>query len=167
MGGFEKKYVATLDVDVYPLLFRTNRGAIKFNVWDIAGQQEMNSIPNGFYVEGQCAIIMFDVTSRRTYMNATRWHRNIAGVCGNIPIVLAGNKVDMEDRKVEEKLVVSHRKLDMKYYNVAAKTNYNFEKTFLWLARQLSGDNHLHFVEAPALQPPEVHIEEQIDDGDL
>ena len=38
-GEFEKKYVATLGVEVNPLNFHTNRGAIKFNVWDTAGQE--------------------------------------------------------------------------------------------------------------------------------
>lgn len=32
-GEFEK-YVATLGVEVHPLVFHTNRGPIKFNVWD-------------------------------------------------------------------------------------------------------------------------------------
>lgn len=31
-GEFEKKYVATLGVEVHPLLFHTNLGPIKFNV---------------------------------------------------------------------------------------------------------------------------------------
>ena len=38
-GEFEKKYVATLGVEVHPLIFHTNRGPIKFNVWDTAGQE--------------------------------------------------------------------------------------------------------------------------------
>ena len=32
-GDFEKKSVATLGVEVHPLVFHTNRGPIKFNVW--------------------------------------------------------------------------------------------------------------------------------------
>jgi hypothetical protein len=32
-GEFEKKYVATLGVEVHPLVFNTNRGFIRFNVW--------------------------------------------------------------------------------------------------------------------------------------
>lgn len=32
-GEFEKKYVATLGVEVHPLSFATNRGPITFNVW--------------------------------------------------------------------------------------------------------------------------------------
>ncbi len=30
----------------------------------------------------------------------------------------------------------------------------------MWLARKLSGDNQLSFVESPALQPPEFTIDE-------
>jgi GTP-binding nuclear protein Ran len=33
-GEFEKKYVATLGVEVRPLDFVTNFGKIRFNVWD-------------------------------------------------------------------------------------------------------------------------------------
>ncbi|KAJ8323257.1 GTP-binding nuclear protein gsp1/Ran [Batrachochytrium dendrobatidis] len=35
-GEFEKKYVATLGVEVHPLTFHTNFGAICFNTWDTA-----------------------------------------------------------------------------------------------------------------------------------
>ncbi len=44
-------------------------------------------------IQGQCAIIMFDVTSRVTYKNVPNWHRDLVRVCENIPIVLTGNKV--------------------------------------------------------------------------
>ena len=32
-GEFEKKYVATLGVEVHPLVFHTNRGAIRLDLW--------------------------------------------------------------------------------------------------------------------------------------
>lgn len=44
----------------------------------------------------------------------------------------------------------------LQYYDISAKSNYNFEKPFLWLARKLIGDPNLEFVEMPALAPPEV-----------
>lgn len=47
----------------------------------------------------------------------------------------------------------------MQYFEISAKVNYNFEKPFVWLARKLAGDNNLMFVEAPALKPPEAHID--------
>lgn len=108
---------------------------------------------------GQCAIIMFDVTSRVTYKNVPNWHRDLVRVCENIPIVLCGNKVDIKDRKVKAKSIVFHRKKNLQYYDISAKSNYNFEKPFLWLARKLIGDPNLEFVAMPALAPPEVHMD--------
>ena len=159
-GEFEKKYVATLGVEVHPLTFFTNRGPIKFNVWDTAGQEKFGGLRDGYYIQGQCAIIMFDVTSRITYKNVPNWHRDLTRVCDNIPIVLCGNKVEIKDRKVKAKQITFHRKKNLQYYDISAKSNYNFEKPFLWLAKKLSGDNQLHFVEAPALQPPEAQLDE-------
>lgn len=45
------------------------------------------------------------------------------------------------------------------YYDISAKSNYNFEKPFLWLARKLTGDPNLEFVAMPALAPPEVEMD--------
>jgi len=161
-GEFEKKYVATLGVEVHPLVFYTNRGAIRFNVWDTAGQEKFGGLRDGYYIQGQCAIIMFDVTSRVTYKNVPNWHRDLVRVCENIPIVLCGNKVDVKDRKVKAKSIVFHRKKNLQYYDISAKSNYNFEKPFLWLARKITGDSNLEFVCMPALKPAEVHIDDEL-----
>lgn len=45
----------------------------------------------------------------------------------------------MQDRKVKPKNIVFHRKKNLQYYDISAKSNYNFEKPFLWLARKLIG----------------------------
>ncbi|XP_057511691.1 GTP-binding nuclear protein Ran1A-like [Actinidia eriantha] len=62
-------------------------------------------------------------------------------------------------RQVKPKQVTFHRKKNLQYYEILAKSNYNFEKPFLYLARKLAGDPNLHFVESPALAPPEVQID--------
>ncbi|KAJ3357464.1 GTP-binding nuclear protein spi1 [Allomyces macrogynus ATCC 38327] len=161
-GEFEKKYVATLGVEVHPLTFQTNFGQICFNTWDTAGQEKFGGLRDGYYIAGQCAIIMFDVTSRITYKNVPNWHRDLVRVCENIPIVLCGNKVDVKDRKVKAKTITFHRKKNLQYYDISAKSNYNFEKPFLWLARKLCGNQNLEFVAAPALAPPEVQVDQSL-----
>jgi GTP-binding nuclear protein Ran len=158
-GEFEKKYIATVGVEVHPLVFNTNYGSICFNVWDTAGQERFGGLRDGYYVQGQCGIIMFDVTSRITYKNVPNWHRDLTRVCENIPIVLCGNKVDIKERKVKAKSITFHRKKNLQYYDISAKSNYNFEKPFVYLARKLSGNNDLELTAAPALAPPEVHID--------
>lgn len=122
-----------------------------------------------FSIHGQCAIIMFDVTARLTYKNVPTWHRDqcrlystacffhvfryskwlwfltasifvlFFRMCENIPIVLCGNKVDVKNRQVKAKQVTFHRKKNLQYYEISAKSNYNFEKPFLYLARKLAG----------------------------
>ncbi|PWZ30195.1 GTP-binding nuclear protein Ran-2 [Zea mays] len=158
-GEFEKKYEPTIGVEVHPLDFSTNCGKIRFYCWDTAGQEKFGGLRDGYYIHGQCAIIMFDVTSRLTYKNVPTWHRDLCRVCENIPIVLCGNKVDVKNRQVKAKQVTFHRKKNLQYYEISAKSNYNFEKPFLYLARKLAGDQNLHFVEAVALKPPEVQID--------
>ena len=104
---------------------------------------------------------MFDVTSRLTYKNVPTWHRDLTRVCENIPVVLVGNKVDVKNRQVKPKQVTFHRKKNLQYHEVSAKSNYNYEKPFLYLARKLVGDPALVFVEQLALAPPEVQIDLQ------
>ena len=44
---------ATLGVEVHPLIFHTNRGPIKFNVWDTAGQEKFGGLRDGYYIQGK------------------------------------------------------------------------------------------------------------------
>merc|ERR1712072_558003 len=160
-GEFEKKYEPTIGVEVHPLDFTTSRGQIRFYCWDTAGQEKFGGLRDGYYINGHAAIIMFDVTSRVTYKNVPIWHRDLTRVCENIPIVLCGNKVDVKDRKVKPKHILFHRKKpNIQYYDISAKSNYNFEKPFLWIARKLCGTPNLTFTQEPAYRPAEVTIDE-------
>ncbi len=92
--------------------------------------------------------------------------------------------MDVKDRKVKTKQINFHRKKNLQYYEISARSNYQFEKPFQvntevcchvrlsltkflvgandgqWLAKKLVGDPNLFFVESPALAPPEVAIDE-------
>lgn len=102
---------------------------------------------------------MFDVCSRITYKNVPKWYKDITRVCDNIPIVLVGNKVDVKDRKVKARQILFPRKHGIQYYDISAKSNYQFEKPFVWLIKKLLGDPNLQLVEAPVLAPKEYDID--------
>ncbi|CAD7684629.1 unnamed protein product [Nyctereutes procyonoides] len=102
-----KLYVATLEVDVHPLVFHTNRGPIKFNVGGTAGQEKFGGLRDGDYIQ-----------------NGPNWPRDLVQLWECIPIVLCDNQGGTKHRK-------------LKYYDISAKSNYNFEKSFLWLVRNL------------------------------
>eukprot|EP00168_Porphyra_purpurea_P014206 TRINITY_DN403_c0_g1_i9.p2 TRINITY_DN403_c0_g1~~TRINITY_DN403_c0_g1_i9.p2 ORF type:complete len:134 (-),score=39.18 TRINITY_DN403_c0_g1_i9:228-629(-) len=92
-GEFQKKYVATVGVEVHPLSFHTNFGPIIFQCWDTAGQEKFGGLRDGYYIQGQAAIIMFDVTSRVTYKNVPNWHRDLVRVCEAIPRSCAATRL--------------------------------------------------------------------------
>ena len=52
----------------------------------------------------------------------------------------------MQERKVKTSQVTFHRKKNIQYFEISAKSNYNFEKPFLWLARKLVGYAYGFFV---------------------
>jgi GTP-binding nuclear protein Ran len=112
-----------------------------------------------FSIGGNCGIIMFDVCSRITYTNVPKWYKDLTRVCESIPIVLVGNKVDVKDRKVKGKQITFHRKKNLQYYDISAKSNYQYDKPFVWLLRRLVNDGNLQLVEAPVLAPAELAID--------
>lgn len=138
-GEFEKKYIATQGVEVHPMIFNTSRGLVKFIVWDTAGQEKLSGLREGYYIGADCAIIMFDVTSRISYKNVPKWYKDLTRVCEDIPIVLVGNKVDVKDKKVKSRQILFPRKYGIQYYDVSAKSNYQFEKPFVWLLKKIVG----------------------------
>ena len=47
-GEFERRYIATVGVEVHPMIFYTNHGPIRFNVWDTAGQEKLSGLRDGY-----------------------------------------------------------------------------------------------------------------------
>ncbi|KAI3835295.1 hypothetical protein MKW98_020411, partial [Papaver atlanticum] len=99
-------------------------GSTGFYCWDTTGQEKLGGLRDGYYIHGQY----------------------LCRVCENIPIVLCGNKVDVKNRQVKAKQVTFHRKKNLQYYEISAKSNDNFEKPFLYLARK----KHLQYYEISA-----------------
>lgn len=160
-GEFEKKYITTMGVEVNPLSFNTSLGQVVFNTWDCAWQDKFSGLGTGYYKGAHAAIIMFDVTSRISYKSVPFWYNSVRTVCPDIPIVLCGNKVDCKDRVVKPSEIQFHRKNQIQYYDISSKSNYNFEKPFLYIARKLTDCSSLEFVEQPsAVLPPEVKVSE-------
>jgi len=69
--------------------------------------------------------------------------------------------VDVKDRKIKARQITFHRKRGLQYYDVSAKSNYQYEKPFLWILRTLTGDQNLGLVEEVALRPQEVTMSEE------
>ena len=152
-GEFEDTYKPTKGCYIYPLEFHTSNGPIKFAIWDTAGQEKMGGLRDGYYVGADAAIIMFDVSSRISYKQVPTWYRDITRVEPDIPIILVGNKVDINDRQVKDRNVKFQRRKNIPYIPISTKSNYNYEKPFVCIARKISNDKKLRLIEQPAIKP--------------
>ena len=154
----------SLPYTFHEMSFPTNRGVIHFQCLDTEGQEKFGSLRDGYYMRADAAIIMFDVTNRSSYKRIPVWYQDIVRVCGKIPTVLLGNKVDdVRNRTVKPRQITIHRKLDLQYYDVSAKSNYNFEKPFLWLAQKLwNEEGFVQLAEELPLVPPEIEFNHEM-----
>ena len=59
MTVFVVFFLATLGVEVHPLAFHTNRGVIRFNVWDTAGQEKFGGLRDGYYIQGYTLAVLY------------------------------------------------------------------------------------------------------------
>jgi GTP-binding nuclear protein Ran len=88
-------------------------------------------------------------------------YRDLKRLCDyDFPIVICGNKVDIENktddsrvRKVKRKEIKFHRKKNLQYFEMSMKANYHVYEPILYLLKKLCGE-HIEFVPGPAYAPP-------------
>ena len=140
--------------------FFTTAGPINFEVYDTAGQEMFGGLREAHYVDSKACFLFFDVTSRETYQNVESWYTDVYNICQDIPYVLIGNKCDVTQREVRTQAVTWHRKRQIKYVEISAKSNYNYTAPFLIICQKLAGDDTLKFVQQPVLVPAEINMSE-------
>ncbi|MBY8982012.1 MAG: GTP-binding protein [Candidatus Lokiarchaeota archaeon] len=139
-GSFQKDYIKTLGAQFSKYDEEIEGDSCKLFFWDIAGQDEWNFMRPTFYKGSKAAIIVFSHTDKDSFKNIPRWYEDIEKYCGDIPIVLFGNKVDivnekdLDDKKIN-KLVKDHKFL--KYYKTSAKTGSGVYEGFQAIIKEL------------------------------
>ena len=161
-GAFDKAYIATMGVEVVPLSFYTTKGLVELMMWDCAGKAEYAGLGDYYWNGADGAILMFDVSGLPTYRQIPALHRAMMEHNPDLPVVLCGNKVDCRDRQVKPEMITYHRRAGLQYYDISARSCYNFEKPILYLLRKLMGDPELAFVEAPPVHEAVTQEEQKI-----
>jgi GTP-binding nuclear protein Ran len=148
-GDFTDKYIPTLGVDVHPLVFNTNYGQVILDVWDTAGQEKFGGLRDGYYIAADAALIFYDVNSKESCQGVGQWLYSFRNVTGpNTPVVLCGNKCDLRAKTKTKDMLLKHDSSleEFMRYEISAKNNYNYEKPFLEVIRQLTGHEDLMFI---------------------
>lgn len=137
---FEKKYVATLGVEVHPITVDVGQPhTVKFTVWDTAGQPKFRGLAEGYFIGAHCAIVMFSVCDKASFLAVGEHIKSIAGVCSNIPIVVVGNKVDSQQHREVSSTEIRSGLVDLgiplaNYVDLSVKTNFHLYSPFVKLA---------------------------------
>lgn len=112
---------------------------IRLLIWDIGGQSQFSSMRNMYFKGSNGAIGVYDITSPESLLRIPGWVTSIKKVVGSIPMLLIGNKIDLEadQRRVtrEDALDLSKR-LDCEHFEASAKMGINVEQFFISLSRK-------------------------------
>ena len=139
-GSFQKDYIKTLGAQFSKYDEEIEGDNCKLFFWDIAGQDEFNFMRPTFYKGSKAAIIVFSHTDDDSFEHISQWHDDIIKYCGDLPIVLFGNKIDLinkedlDDGKAKE--IVKERNF-LKYYRTSAKTGRGVYKAFQAIIKEL------------------------------
>ncbi len=128
-NGFDEDYKITIGVDFGRYSITFNGYNITLVLWDVGGQKQFASMRSAYYVGARVAILMFDVTRRETFDTVEDWIMEIKQFCGDIPLVLCGNKIDLVNwRQVDtdeiEKMAL---KWGIPFFEISVKDKINLD----------------------------------------
>jgi len=77
---------------------------VRFQIWDTAGQEKYKSLAPLYYKGAHAALVVYDITNRESFENAKGWVEELTqSGGGSVVIGLAGNKLDLEERRKVQK----------------------------------------------------------------
>lgn len=143
--------ILTIGATILKKKFQMNDKEIQFMIYDTARYERFNFVNTKFlYPKSNGGIFIFDITNKSSLSDINTWITNFRnaseGKKNDIPILLLGNKIDLEDkREVTQKhgleLVEKYDLFD--FLEISAKTGENVENAFVILAREIILRNKL------------------------
>ena len=149
-GSFQKDYISTLGAQFSNYEEMIEGKQVKLFIWDIAGQETFEMMRRKFYNGSSGAIIVFSHAPEelKSFNHIEKWFNELKKYCGDIPIAIFGNKVDLinenelisnEDKVNSDfnvgKFVNEHNIIE--YFKTSALTGQGVIEAFQKLVREL------------------------------
>ena len=95
-GRFASDVTSTIGIDYRSDSYILDGRHYMMQIWDTAGQERFQDITNSYYRDIDAALIVFDLSNRKTFESIPAWHRRLYARITKPPIViLIGNKSDL------------------------------------------------------------------------
>ncbi|MHA1213786.1 MAG: Rab family GTPase [Candidatus Hodarchaeales archaeon] len=140
---FEFNYLLTVGMDPSNRLIEIDDILVNLIIYDVAGQKRFQTLRDMFFRKAHGALLVFDLTRPETLDELYEWKEQIDEKLGKdrIPIVLIGNKSDLEDQiqidygMLEDRVIPEFKPI--KYLETSAYQDVNVRKTFELLTREI------------------------------
>ncbi|MHA1522706.1 MAG: Rab family GTPase [Promethearchaeota archaeon] len=139
-GIFNPDIKLTVGVEFYVKTLNIGGKMIKLQIWDLGGEERFRFLLPTYSLGSSGALFLYDITRPDTLENISDWTNIVREKNGDIPIVLAGNKIDLvDDRKVSaEQAEEIAKQFDMvDFMELSAKVGTNVELIFELLTKYL------------------------------
>ena len=137
---FEKNSKATIGVEFIYKTLKINKDIFKIEIWDTAGEERYKSITSAYYKGAKGAIIVYDITSEKSFNNIETWIQEVKGKSSNnLQILIIGNKSDLyKDRKISlEKGIEKAQSLNLHLFETSALDKTNVTEAFYCLFKEI------------------------------
>ncbi|MFW9826015.1 MAG: GTP-binding protein [Candidatus Thorarchaeota archaeon] len=109
---------------------------IRLLLWDIGGQPQFHKLRTIYFKGSNAALGVFDLSSSQTLLKIPGWVSSIKKTVKKIiPMLLLGNKVDLEREVDREEAEDTAKRLNCDYMETSAKTGENVEIAFEKIAK--------------------------------
>lgn len=109
---------------------KRNGKIYQIDFYDTAGQETYKSIASSFIKNANGIILMYDISNKKSFDEINEWMNDIINIKGaDFPIILIGNKCDLENREVEfEEGENFANENGLKFMETSNKNNTNIEE---------------------------------------
>ncbi|KVH88669.1 ras-related protein RABA5a-like [Cynara cardunculus var. scolymus] len=91
---------STIGIEFQTHKIQINGKEVKAQVWDTADQERFRAVTSAYYRGAVGAVLVYDITRRRTFDNINRWLKELYTHCDmNVVTILVGNKSDLKDER--------------------------------------------------------------------
>ena len=147
-GTFKEEYIATVGIDYYTKNETINDKIISIKLWDTVGQERYKALTQNFFKNAEGVMVVYDITKVESFDNLKFWINSIKQNMENkniiIPVIIIGNKVDMEDmREISNENAENFAKENnYKYFETSAKTGEGIDNAVRELVNQVLNHNN-------------------------